>query len=168
MLHGEIAERHAGRERIAGLIADAIFEMRGGVADGVEFRNAGAMRIHRLRVLVDANAAARHEHARIEPQAVEWRLLERAEASIGRIAAFDCVALRQAPFLLAPVEIPVDALARKAVEARNGLVQALRRNAELVRKFARVSPRNTHCGGGVPGFAPQNEKPSTYWLSKIR
>src|SRR5436190_20519295 len=120
MASGEIAEGHAGAEREAGLIADAIFRVDRIVPGSVE---AGDRRLP----LVDdlgtgvGDEAAGGEHARMQLDAVEWRDAQRTESGAG---IFFVVARRlpdvflgETPGRFAAMKILVHALAGECVEA---------------------------------------------------
>src|SRR5262249_22962577 len=126
----QIAERHARRERMACLVADAILVVGGGVADGIEPLDRVVALMQDLRGAVGQETGG-GERARMESQSVERRLGDRPEALIVALA----LGRTDRPALLAAMKILVDAGRGERIESTHRLVEPVRIDAERASKL---------------------------------
>src|ERR1022692_2854848 len=96
----QVAVGHSRGERVPGLVADAVFRMRGGVAGGIESRDRAIALMHHLTFAV-GDEAGRGERAWMQFEAVEWRLDQRSEGWVSH--AFLADRMAGAPIFFAAV-----------------------------------------------------------------
>ena len=126
------------------------------------------MRVNDLAMGIGADTATRHKHTGVETKTIIGRFLKGSEPPIDWIATLDCVPIRQTPPFFAAMEILVDPIVCEGIEICDRTREPFWRDRKLAGKFVERVAAAYPLGGTVPGTAPANEKPSTYWRSKIR